>query len=484
MYPTTEPTAPVSGSRVFFPLSPRYFLACALLAANRRRSVVIGMDVEAVVTKREFQVETHEAGRKKVAVTAVPTGARLNPRLSSDDIRLKYAVARLNKENPEAPIVLEELTEQQRATLVQEEKARMRKIEQEITKQRLAEVLAEEAERARAPPSPPPEEVPDEDQWQDRYDGIRDNLVKRKKDREKNFCFEGTTRIPAMCFTDNPMPDHTNHRTTVQFFTVKVEGIDGGLAWPLDVFGLIAVHDKLDYSRNIIFSRARDNPQTLTKKNPYFTLTGPSRAVVYDTRVYLETVLKVKGATESEDKHLSLLLDRFRCCEKINLCKSEEDCMFDSCVSTCLYTSMHSTLEFTCGLVMCSVEATITLQIVKRSWPDGSRGLFTAYIGSVGHMKILLLDSEKEIVPVVAKTDGMVKLSRRVVSVERFGQLVIHAVACRGGNQDQVLTENKVSFAPLDSGRSHGKLDLGVCMFDVTVAWSRILQQHAVGLCL
>jgi hypothetical protein len=62
------------------------------------------------------------------------------------------------------------------------------------------------------------------------------------------------------------MPDYTGHGTTVQFFSVKVGGVDGGLAWPLDVFGLIAVHDKLDYSRNVIFSRTRENPQTLTEQ--------------------------------------------------------------------------------------------------------------------------------------------------------------------------------------------------------------------------
>ncbi|KAM0862046.1 hypothetical protein ACQ4PT_045501 [Festuca glaucescens] len=192
----------------------------------------------------------------------------LNPRLSYDDIRLKYAVARLNKENPNAePIVLEKLTEQQRATLVQDENVRMRKIEQEIARQQLAEFLEKEAERAQAPPAPPSEEEDlDEDHWQDRYDSIRDSLVKWKQHRHKNFCFDGITRIPAMCFTDNPMPDHTSHRTTMQFFAVKVDGIDEGLAWPLDVFGFIAVHDKLDYSRNIVFSRTRDNPQTLTQK--------------------------------------------------------------------------------------------------------------------------------------------------------------------------------------------------------------------------
>lgn len=69
-----------------------------------------------------------------------------------------------------------------------------------------------------------------------------------------------------MCFTDNPMPDDTKHRLTAQIFTVKVAGLDGDLQWPLDVFGMVAVRDKLDYSRNVIFNRTRDNCQTLTEQ--------------------------------------------------------------------------------------------------------------------------------------------------------------------------------------------------------------------------
>jgi hypothetical protein len=37
------------------------------------------------------------------------------------------------------------------------------------------------------------------------------------------------------------------------------------LQWPIDVFGVVAVRDTIDFNRNIIFSGTRDNCQTLTK---------------------------------------------------------------------------------------------------------------------------------------------------------------------------------------------------------------------------
>lgn len=218
-------------------------------------------------------------------------------------------------------------------------------------------------------------------------------------------------------------------------------------------------------------------------QDPYFLLTGPTRAPVYRRYVYFEAVLKVKGTTESEDRDLSLLFECYICCVAPNLCANEGDCSSKSCVASTLYSSKLSTLELQCGLVVSSVEATITLRILEgSSWPDGFRGQFTACIGSVSHMKVLLLDSGEEKAPVVA-ADSTVELSRRVVSVESFGQLIVHGVVhgviFRGGNQQgQVFAEKKKSFAPLAAGRSRGLLDLDVCKLEVTIAWSRLLKYY------
>ncbi|KAK1612973.1 hypothetical protein QYE76_036646 [Lolium multiflorum] len=442
------------------------------------------MSMESAAMKRGCKTEAEKAGRKKAAGVVRTRKPDISWIMHSfdrvDEVRLKRGVARLNRENPpERQIVLEDLTEEERAELLQQEKEWARKKEEVDRVKREADRLAKEAERARAPPPP---EDPSKDKWQLNYDFEREHL-EMKMAREpgfSGFSFEDNTRIPAMCFTDNPMHDHTCTWSTLQIFTVKVAGLEG-LQLPLDVFGMVAVRDKLDYNRNIIFSRTRDNCQTLTQQDPCLVLTGPSRAVFYREKVYVEAVLKVKGTTESEDTDLSLLLDRFECCEKMNLCVDVGECRHRSCMSSILYTSKLSTLEFTCGLVASSVEATIAMQIVEGSWPEGLRCKLTACIGSLHHMDILLLDSGEEKVPVSA-ADGAVELSRRVVSVESYGQLIVRGMMRRGGgDHGQILAQAKASFPPLDADRSEGSLDLGMCKLKVTVAWSRILLFHPEG---
>jgi hypothetical protein len=96
-------------------------------------------------------------------------------------------------------------------------------------------------------------------------------------------------------------------------------------------------------------------------------------------------------------------------------------------------------------------------------------------------MDIMLLDSGEEKVPVSA-ADGTVELSRRVVSVESYGQLIVRGIMRQGGgDHGQVLAEGKASFVPFDAGRSRCILGLGVCKLEVTVAWSRILLYDPVG---
>jgi len=72
-----------------------------------------------------------------------------------------------------------------------------------------------------------------------------------------------------MRFTDEPPPRYGAFpMSTLQVYSVRVEGIRRGLQWPLDVFGIVAARDTVDFNRNIIFSRTRDNCQTLTKEVP------------------------------------------------------------------------------------------------------------------------------------------------------------------------------------------------------------------------
>ncbi|KAM0849212.1 hypothetical protein ACQ4PT_053879 [Festuca glaucescens] len=177
--------------------------------------------------------------------------------------------------------------------------------QRELSERMYAELLAAEAEMARAPP--PLSDLNQEDRSELDYSDYRQSW--NDKWSSQYGSFEETTPIPCMRFTDNPMPHLTCHLSTVQIFSVKVAEIAGSLQYPLDVFGTIAMCDSLDHNRNIIFCRTRDNCQSLTQQDRNLVLTGPVRAVVHEYgSVYIDAVLKVKGSTESEDKDLSLEL--------------------------------------------------------------------------------------------------------------------------------------------------------------------------------
>ncbi|KAL6651708.1 hypothetical protein ACP70R_010633 [Stipagrostis hirtigluma subsp. patula] len=272
--------------------------------------------------------------------------------------------------------------------------------------------------------------------------------------------FEDTTKIPPMRFTDKKPepPCYAGLFTTLQIFSVELAGIEEGLQWPLHVFGKIALRDTVDHNRNIIFNCTRDNCQILTQKAPHFKLTGPTRAVVLLDPVTFEVDLKVKGTTEYEDKDLSFLAIPFMTSIPLR-----------SSLLTRDYTSRLSTLIFTLGVMVYSLEATIAVRVVSGSWPDGFRAQFAVETTSIGHEKVVLLDSGDDKVPVAG--DGMIMLSRRVASVEIRGQLKVSVQAWQSDNH---VAEKLVVFVPKKDGRSFGKLDVGFCQMDVTVAWSLI----------
>ncbi|CAO2043080.1 unnamed protein product [Urochloa humidicola] len=271
--------------------------------------------------------------------------------------------------------------------------------------------------------------------------------------------FEDTTKIPPMRFTDTP-PElcKAYPRPTLQVFSVKVRELKGGLQWPLHVFGKVALRDSADRNRNMVFDRTRDNCQILTKEVPILKLTGPSRAVLLVDPVTFEVDLKVKGCSESEDKHLSFLAVQF-----LNMIP------LDSCLRKRDYTSKLSTLRFTLGIVVYSVEATISVRVSGGSWPDGHRAQFAAHTDSMGCKEVILLDSEDDKLPV--SVDGTITLGRRVASVQVNEELIVYGKTWQDGG---VTVRRERGFKAKQAGRSGGTLDFGFCQMDVCVAWSLV----------
>ncbi|CAN6168652.1 unnamed protein product [Urochloa humidicola] len=283
--------------------------------------------------------------------------------------------------------------------------------------------------------------------------------------------FEDTTKIGCMLFTDEPAPRYGAFpMCTLQVFSVKVEGIRRGLQWPLDVFGIVAVRDSVDFNRIVIFSRTRDNCQTLTKEDRNLTLEGPTRAVVWMDYLYIEVKLTVKGATESEDKDLSFLVVPIVCGHGTYYSRQIHR----------YNTSKLSTLKLTLGHIVHSVEATIFVRVSDGPWLDGFRAQFAAFatgirdkrVAGVDHKKIILLDSGSGNVPV--NGEGGVVLSRRVVSVETTGKLRVCVKAWEVSGSVKNAVKDEVFFTPKEASRSFGLLDAGFCKMEVTVAWSLV----------
>lgn len=167
-------------------------------------------------------------------------------------------------------------------------------------------------------------------------------------------------------------------------------------------------------------------------QSPYLVLTGPTRAVVLLDPVTIEAKLLVKGTVESEDKILShIAVEPFIC-----------STLYSKLLTTA-YPNKLSTLEFTLGQILFSVEATIFLRVIDGSWPDGFSGRFVAKTASIDQEMVFLLHSGDRIIP--CTDDGNVKLSRCVASVEVDEKLEVSVKAWKVDNSG--MKENELFMA-------------------------------------
>ena len=168
---------------------------------------------------------------------------------------------------------------------------------------------------------------------------------------------------------------------------------------------------------------------------------------------HIEVSLKVKGATKSDDKDLSELVLNFR----------------SGCVPRGVYPSRLSTLEFKYDHILHAVEATIRIKVTGGTWPDAFRGVFTASNTRADDLKVMLLDLGDGGLPIGA--DGMIKLSRSVLSVGLWEMLKVSAMAYPI-NDDEVADSAEVALKPEMAGISPVVLKVGSCSMKVSVAWS------------
>ncbi|CAM0947503.1 unnamed protein product [Alopecurus aequalis] len=310
----------------------------------------------------------------------------------------------------------------------------------------------------------------DEDDWTDNdREAVRACRYHSKWNSfYKPYCggaYADTTGIPAMRFTDDEPDWYAEPTGTLQIVSFKVAAIAKELRCPLDVYGLIAIRDHLDRKRNIIFARPRENCQTITSEDPYLTLVGPTRAAVLSNvsdSVRFEAVLKVKsGTNESEDKDLSFLASKYR--------SSYTD---HSRVVSRVATSKLSRLEWVFAHIANSVEATISIQVIHGSWPNGCRGIFSASTISLDDMKFSMLSLEDDKLPV--NVDGMINLSRHVACVEIEGELKISVTIEYADGEEMITSKDETIFTAREAGRSSAILKVWSCEMKVVVAWSLV----------
>ncbi|XP_051219035.1 uncharacterized protein [Lolium perenne] len=241
--------------------------------------------------------------------------------------------------------------------------------------------------------------------------------------------------------------------STLQFFEVKISSEK----WPLHVYGFIATRDSVDYKRNIIFERTRDDCQIIYEQTPYLSLTGPARAVALVDPVFFEVHLQVKGTGQSEDYDLISLAQSFRDTGPL------ESSLFKS-----VYTGKISKLEMTFGHIIMSVEAAVSMKVISGSWPDGFMGIFSARTASINDMAVVLLVTGDDGLPLA--DDGVIKFQRDVVSAEIMeGE---HLEVCaRALGVGEARYDDSLFFKPQERGKLSGTLTIDSCEIEVTVSW-------------
>ncbi|KAL6615893.1 hypothetical protein ACP70R_038163 [Stipagrostis hirtigluma subsp. patula] len=159
----------------------------------------------------------------------------------------------------------------------------------------------------------------------------------------------------------------------MEIFSLKVTELGGGLEWPLRVFGLVAVRDSMDYKRNVLFQRSKDDCQVLTAEDPYLVLTGPRRAIALIDPPGFEVDLSVVGRMPPEEKVLSALYFQYN-----NICSGR----WAGQVRTLTESSeQRSTIELKFAHLSIPLEATV--EVRHKEGSSDFHGRFYAQMESV-----------------------------------------------------------------------------------------------------
>ncbi|KAE8806440.1 hypothetical protein D1007_17245 [Hordeum vulgare] len=291
--------------------------------------------------------------------------------------------------------------------------------------------------------------------------------------------FTDTTSLSSMQFTHCGPAGCISHRycgstpETLQVFSIKLSGIAEGLAWPLSVYGVIAVRDTADHNRNILFSCTRSEAQELKQEDSSLRLIGPPRAIVFTDLVNIEIQLKVKGPTKSQDKALMSRVSDYG--------------GGSVGVSTIHIDNCLCTLELCLQRVHETVQATIlSVQVVNSgSWPFEYGGRVTCssasretVITDSGVTRAINPSSSQNVLieskdgAMLKGPDGHIYLPRQVVSVEIEGVLDI-AIEAYSKSGD-IGAQGRICLEPHFCNITRDKFAIADVEVMITIAWSLV----------
>ncbi|XP_037405407.1 uncharacterized protein LOC119268015 [Triticum dicoccoides] len=287
--------------------------------------------------------------------------------------------------------------------------------------------------------------------------------------------FEDSTAVSPMHFTHctpGLIPYAARSVSTLQIYSLKIVGTDGKLKLPLHVYGLVAARDTMDYNRNILFFRRREDCQKLTPEDPFLHLTGPSHAIVAVDHVDFEVQLKVKGATRSSDRALIS-----RCCTYAG--------GYHEGLDTALFSNCFCTVELSLERLAKTVQATIlSIRVVEGGpWPFEYGGRIVCssppqeVMDSLARQVVLVDSRSSDGGEMPMGTGGYLDLSRHVVSVEleESLQFVIQAYSQSG---DAIARQGRVKFRAEYCNVSRGICEIGDSKVEITVAWSKLVTKR------
>ncbi|KAI5011592.1 hypothetical protein ZWY2020_013729 [Hordeum vulgare] len=289
--------------------------------------------------------------------------------------------------------------------------------------------------------------------------------------------FTETTSLSPMYFTHST-PGHTPSAafvaSTLQIYSIEVKEIEDvpGLKWPLEVYGLIAARDTVDHNRNILFFRRRNNCQILNPEDPFLHLTGPSRAIVCREPVYVEIKLNVKGRTESED---IALINRVWYYSGSGVCTLYTPLAGGLCTMVLSSEELRESVQATIvGIRLCVPEETPCLfknggRVVCFSLPRKGRPQKGRLPNSThpSFRQVVLQDGA-----MTSCSKGYLNLSRHAVSVQLCGTLEVVIEA----NSQSGTIKGEVSIKAQNCNITQDVCQLGDSVLEITVAWSRLVQ--------